>query len=377
MRSTPTRAVLAVATIALVAAACTSSTSEPGPGADQTRNTDPDTTDVEPSISDNPENVRSPGNGENDEQAEAISQAEAEAIAFSSGYFYFSDDAWSDYLAALRIVAADREEFILTCMRSEGFQYFPDDLDVLAWKPSYSVEATSKEWADLYGMGETTTLFHQNVLGEIAVGYLGPIRPQPNITESSPEAIYLNGLSKEEYRAYSVALSGFDIEEPWPSSALLGYGAPDSEGVGPIDGSTRFEPTVVNESACQRQAFERFPDPMAVSDDTEELGDRVLASREWTDFLADGWRCVAEQGIDTEFGVANLVIAYQEELGMFAEEFGDISNDPEELPVDFVDLLAEAQEFERQLARILWGCGVHPIQERDRFVEIVDTIVLE
>jgi len=305
-----------------------------------------------------------------------LSVAEAEALTYAYGYYQWTVREFDDYLVALTQVEADREDSVLSCMRTEGFEYYPADLTQLAWLPQYSAEVGTREWAQRYGIGFSTVLFPQALLGEAAVGYLGPLRLEPDISETSEETRYLTSMSGAEYRLYSIALEGFDPAEIDLPLNTDGSVVLNAQGV--VEMADSDDPAAFAAS-CRGQAWIQYPEPITVLDNQEEVAERVFGQRDWVDAQSLGWDCVRERGhlAANINDIRDLISVRQLELGMFGAQFGEISRNTTELPREFIELLVQVQDYERELAKVLWTCEIHPIQEQQLFLRLVDELTTE
>lgn len=290
-----------------------------------------------------------------------LTERQAEQVVFVAGYYQWQRDELDELAAAEQEAAVLQEEFIYSCMRGEGFEYFVRTIGTIVWMPGYSIEPESRDWLEIYGIGFSTTLLPQAATG-VAVGYLGDAPIPPDISEDSDETRYLRSLSPEEHRQYSLVLSGFE----------------SGQSIGP---GTVLSPEQQERAdrSCQGQAEERHPSPPSpvdIDDGTGELVQRVLASADWLRFTSEGWACVRDTGLEVS-SVAQVERLIEGRLTdeRVYERLGELSSELEPIPDRLAEDLRGVQEYERELAETLWDCGVHPIQERWQFVALTESFV--
>lgn len=294
-----------------------------------------------------------------------VNPSQVEGVLASTAYNYLTAKEADERLALYTVATADREDFIFECMQAEGFEYFPQDLNALGWVPKYSLPDDSRAWVDRYGIGYTTIYFHQRQLGAGAVGHVGADPPFIDGSPDDPDARYMASLSPEEYKAYFLTLEGIDITAVAQASAAPGE-----------DQQEMLEHvySTIDETACRPRANARFPGPPEPTDVERELAQRLQSLPEWVDYQRAGWRCVQDAGIDAfrETDLTHLIAERQSELGLLDGPFSGLTGLEDPLPPDFVAVLAQLQDYERELAALLWDCDIHAIQQRERFSNLVE-----
>ena len=133
----------------------------------------------------------------------------------------------------------EAERLTATCMREQGFEYTPQDVDNGSFFGGIGDDLPyfSDEWVEKYGFGITTQSFPQSQVGDL-VGY-NDERGILNGSEipQDPNQEYLETLSEGEREAYEAALWGLPPD--------FGEGEPTEEDF------ANFEP-----SGCQFEAFD-------------------------------------------------------------------------------------------------------------------------
>lgn len=304
-------------------------------------------------------------NSDLDQQPEeSVDDERVDSVLAAAGYYRVPQDEWDEYLAASLIAQRDQEELVGMCMSEQGFEYFQDELRQTSWQPGYVVTPTGFEWVLTYGLGESTTLFSVDILTPGTVGFVGPGPPPgPDMSEDSPESQYLANLSVEGLREYNLTLEGFD-----PTAAFsfdddgeLVLAAPDAMSVETIAES------------CRGQARQIAPEPIQALGSDAQMADRILASPDWVDRETEGWRCLLDQGYEVgSFADAQSLVS--EWVAELSDSFGSTDDDDlgdSGLVQEFEEALVEVQAMELELAEELWDCGVHEIQQAERFRDLV------
>lgn len=166
------------------------------------------------------------GGGDDDDGAEKASGTVNSPIAELLGY---STDPSDQKAQQQQFIEQERkvQEAVADCMKKEGFEYTPMDPSQFAGAGPFSddIPFDSKEWAEKYGFGMSTT-----------IGENGPFgREEPGNAPQDPNAKYVESLSEGEREAYQKALFG---EQPE-------FDPTETESSGPIN----FQP-----SGCEGNA---------------------------------------------------------------------------------------------------------------------------
>ena len=304
-----------------------------------------------------------PGSAQTETSVEGngLTEAEIAAVKAAAGYYNEWDqetfDAYSEASVEARIL---QQDYVAECMASQGFEFFPAVIKRSVWLPWYSVDRTGLEWVEQYGLGYSSTFLPQRILGEIAVGYFGDDRPEPDISPDSPESRYLNSLSEEEYRQYQIALTGVD------SNSL----PPDN---GEVDQSVRD----ALDASCQGRANALHPEPMPLSqpDNLRDLVLSVIGSPEWGAYNREGWDCVKRGGfsLNSIDEAHQMIDDHYRETGA-EQAIGSTQRTVERIPPEAEAKLAETQRLERQIALIAWECNIHPIQAEQHFDDLTRSL---
>jgi len=243
------------------------------------------------------------------------------------------------------------EERVVRCMALAGFEYTSETVDVQVYSAE-DVDYMSREYAETNGFGYTTSLgqpFDQ------AQAYV------------DPNADYLASLSEAEQEEFYTTLYGdqsyWDEVNSDEELAALQEEQPEL-----------FEPSGCynDASSSTAQASQAFWSTH--SDELQELNELAEDSSHVQQPLADWSRCMAEHGhnFTTPDDLDSVMDPYMNDLyatashpsqdltedemmALSEEEMNELWSQPEQFDPD---LLAEAQEYEIELAVTAWDCGM-------------------
>ena len=118
------------------------------------------------------------------------------------------EEAFS-YVAGEQERAVLVEDAIASCMRAEGFEYYPTPADeLIAAFNDPEFEYGTREWSAYFGFGASTFIvFDDGSLPDGVVGYRGDRRNVRELDEDRNQQ-YLLTLDDAERVAYSIALNG-------------------------------------------------------------------------------------------------------------------------------------------------------------------------
>ena len=103
------------------------------------------------------------------------------------------------------------------------------------------------------------------------------------------------------------------------------------------------------------------------------------SSETWNDYLTDGARCL-QDGAFAESSQEEVEALILEALGGVYELYPDF--DPfapgvTSAPEGYGQALARVQQIELGLAREMYDCNFHPIQQRAMFKQLLEELVLQ
>jgi hypothetical protein len=282
------------------------------------------------------------------------------------------------------------QEYIVECMRAEGFDYTPVDYSEfmtfdqadLPEEEQWGTEA----WVKKYGFGITTMRYPQSQVGPDLVGYDESSFGGPGEDWVDPNEEYAQSLSDAEREAFYAALYGdpgdypvFEFEEEGRE--------PTEEEMAEMDAFWEtFQP-----SGCQNEAYETLAYPGGglgeedearyqafdeeFGDAMEEMWERIEASPELIAHREQVETCVTEKGYD--YLVDDEMYQYFEEkmnesglrwidplegvdtTNFTEEDFERAYREAETrtLPPDQLAILAELQAEEIGMAVATFECG--------------------
>lgn len=258
----------------------------------------------------------------------ALSDEEAVVALQALGFYNYTADELQDQLVVDRARMAEIEEFIVDCMRLQGFSYFPSDpsISLQLWS-GFEHQFGTQLWAERYGFGLTTLSFLQHEVEEPLVGAPEALQPQVG-NEDSAEAQYIESLGEEGRSAYFAAL--YDNEDACDPAAR--QTVPEFEETGRID---------VNEF------------------DLLDLRSRVVAAPEYVRAEREASECLSTAGYEVENEDQAKALVEDE---VFKSGFGNDAHlvygvDSVTLSPEGAEALHELQTFEREVAAAMWDCG--------------------
>ncbi|VAV91253.1 hypothetical protein MNBD_ACTINO02-1592 [hydrothermal vent metagenome] len=251
--------------------------------------------------------------------------------------------------------ARDLEEAIGTCMRAEGFEYYPEPIDAGVTVGPVSVEGVeygSDEWTVRYGFGISTQRYDPLLSNGTLGGIPGGVGAVP--TENRNGA-YVENLPASGQAAYQAALDGtpLDTRERTAEEEERSY-ARSCEGtaVASVAPAVLLIDSLMNELA--------------------EIGSRYVAHPVVIQEAARVERCVAEAGYDpmTEISARTTI---SNRLGQEVESRIE-GSDPPMLSPDGIEALKEIQELEVEWAQALEACGGLSYQRTPEVQAVVDEL---
>ena len=290
------------------------------------------------------------GGGDDDAVTDAAAATATSPLAELLGY---STDPSDQKAQQQRFVEQERkvQEAVVDCMKKEGFDYTPMDTSEFIGSSgpfNDDIPFDSKEWAEKYGFGMSTTL-------DNPIGAETPMTPP-----SDPNGKYVESLSESERDAYFKALYGAQQE----------FDPTETEASAPI----RYEP-----SGCEGNARKNVdPSQAFYTEFGEEMGDLfesvendpliVAASKKWA-------ACMKKSGYEYEtpeamYEEANTKVqefyggmGITTEATVLADGSATVSGatpvEGEAPPTTEIDKkkLAEVQAWEKKVAVANWECS--------------------
>ena len=172
------------------------------------------------------------------------------------------------------------EDDIFVCMRLEGFNYFPRQVDGNKRVDALGSDLSSARYAEEFGFGIARAL-----ITGVAV-------------ENSKEEEYLESLNPTEREAYMIALNGEQALDP-PGTEIIEIGGCRGEATASVDEPEWFKHANWLEASSKEYYYRLMADP------------RIIAlNQEWT-------LCMQQAGFDTWGSVDDLV-------DLLAEEFEEL-----------------------------------------------------
>lgn len=271
----------------------------------------------------------------------------------------FSTDPADQEAQQQRFIDQEREvqQQVAECMRAEGFEYTPQDPAAFMGASPFDDDLPydSREWAEKYGFGMSTT-------AELEGGAFAPTTPP-----TDPNQAYVESLSETERAAYERALYG-DMVDFDPSAT------PDTMVTMPppsgCDGKARTETDV--SSAFYTEFNDELEELYRAMENDPDI---VAAQTTWSS-------CMAEEGY-TYAGIDEMYQEASEKMNeLYGMESSLTSSPPAGSESDGGDStmataigappaideeeLAEAQAWERKVAVANWDCSRELYQVQSR-----------
>ena len=274
------------------------------------------------------------------------------------------NDTARSAVAVERTRLAEIEELVALCMAEQGFEYYPrptDELVAPGTDPEF--DAGTRAWAEHFGFGASTFIvFDDGQLPAGIHGYRGDFLNVRDLDES-PNEQYLNSLSDESVRAYTIALAGIDPNDPSPSE---------------------YDPATA--PGCQAEAERAVPSPVLYenpADSSETLRQRALADVRWIQHESEVAACLAQQGHEpfNNYDQADdIVFQRLYDAGLIPPP-GSTGNDNVALlehgSEEYWDALRQVQEFERGYAVAVFDCGGNREENADLLKQIVSDLLAD
>ena len=257
-----------------------------------------------------------------------------------------------------------REDLIASCMKSQGFEYWPEAAEYfVAAMDDPEFEPGSRQWVEYYGFEVSTMLFlGVDSLPEGVHGYRGTqAGPGENVVVAElPNQKYIKTLSSEEYDAYHSTYNGY---------------LPDG--------------TFVSGDNCWDRAMEAVPEEVNLSDiDVEgQLRDAVLSDSEWIDYEQRVAACVSEEGFEPNVSNDVLIAHYEkrlkEERVLPPVDINiDEVDDPTRLMLpwessEWFEALKAVQKEEREHGVAFYDCGGDQATRIDVMTEIIERLAVD
>jgi len=298
------------------------------------------------------------GSGADAEMAAAVDAGGSDQVALiEKALFGTGDEATdTDFDAEIQRIAT-REESVAACMASAGFEYYVVTPDIDSYQRS-DVDYFSREYAETYGFGYTTTMDH----------------PSSTMAEDYSDANtdYTQTLSQGELDEYYLALYG--DQSVWDNINS------DEERIA----LQAEEPELFEPSGCQADATsdqDRASQAFWTehNDEISELYDRAENSASVQEAVTVWSRCMNDKGhqFSDPDDFDSVMDPYMEEIYSTASHPADNVSDEqqqemtdEELnelwsqPTSYdQDLLAEAQDYEIEIAVASWDCGMEDLYD--------------
>ncbi len=236
---------------------------------------------------------------------------------------------------------AAREELISACMKSEGFDYWPEPAEAF-FVPLNDPEfaPASRDWVDYYGFEISTMLFlGDHVLPDGVHGYRGDMGEILD-GEKSPNERYIETLGPEELAAYRLAFNG------------TGSDTQDASGDRPQN--------------CWDDAWEAVPEPdyLGGFSADETLQELVMADPAWIAHERSIAACLADQGYESVASHVDLTAMYERLLqdeGVLPPDGRGVDEANGEMleweSSEWFDALQSVQVQERAHALAFYDCG--------------------
>ncbi len=282
---------------------------------------------------------------------------------------YFGQDYGSDPEQAQAQVVEEeraRQEAIAACMKTEGFEYIPQDpSQYIQFESPDGVEYGSDEWTAKYGFGISTQRFPQSALGPDLIGY---DESQMGLGVDDPNMKIRDALSPEEQAAYDEALYGdmsaFEID-PTLSEEEQTKAMEDMQ----------YEP-----GGCEGEAMNAADNPSQkvyteFSDEMDAMYERIQADPRIVEAEQKVKDCVAGKGleypgqeevytmfedrlteIDAQVTYPGADLTEDDFAAMSEEELTALSSQPPVIPDEAKAKLAEVQAEEIALAKAVNEC---------------------
>ena len=309
--------------------------------------------------------------GEGDESVEAGSSPLAEFLG--ENVDFDSDEAQAQFASEER----ERQESIAACMKAEGFDYIPVDMsDFGFFGIEEGIDYDSREYAEKYGFGISTTHFSQAEVGPDLVGHNydeqfdsedGPMDPNQEAVEAMDDATrdaYYEALygSEDDFPVFDESMSEEEID-----AAMEDFD---------------FQP-----SGCEGKAYSEDPTNafyQEFEDDLNDLYEAVQDDPRIIEAQAELNECVNEKGFElgtSEDSFNGIFESFSNDLAevdqlaggfpgdelteedfatMSDEELDEIFNQPRELTPEALTKLGEIQERETDMAVAMFDCGGGP-----------------
>ncbi len=249
----------------------------------------------------------------------------------------------------------DLEEAIGTCMRAEGFEYYPEPIDAGVTVGPVSVEGVeygSDEWTARYGFGISTQRYDPLLSNGALEGIPGGVGAA--LVENRNEA-YVESLPASGQAAYQAALDGTppDTRERTAEEEQRLY-AGSCEGIA----VAAVAPVVLLIDSLMNQLA--------------EIGARYVAHPVVVQEAGRVERCVAEAGYDPMTELA-AQMAISDRLGREVDSSIEWSNPPTLSP-DGIEALKDIQELEVEWAQALAACGGLSYQRTPEVQAVIDEL---
>lgn len=265
----------------------------------------------------------------------------------------YSTDPADQAAEQQRFIEQERkvQQAVADCMKQEGFEYIAQDPAAFMGSSTFDEDIAfdSKEWAEKYGFGMSTTFGSD--------GFAGPGTTPP----TDPNQAYVESLSEAERAAYHKALYG-EVPAFDPTSAST-------------TAMAAFEP-----SGCDGEARRATDTSQAFysefGDEMQEIYEGIQNDPAIVAALGKWTSCMAEAGYEYDtpdqmyqeaggkmegfYGMGELGASVATVLadGQAASEPGDATGitSPEPPPID-EEKLAEVQAWEKKVAVANWECS--------------------
>ncbi len=266
-------------------------------------------------------------------------------------------------------------ESVLACMAAEGFEWIPDDQNMVSFDgtPADGLEYGSRAWIEKYGFGMSTQMFSQSQLGPDLVGY-DDSQNDTGEEYVDPNATYLEGLSEAEQMAFNEALYGSDQGPEYDESLTDEemnqiyedyYNSPDYKPTGCYN--------IASEEAYSGGEFAVYE---VFSDELNEMYERIQADPRIQAAEAKIAECMTGKGL----AFTNMDAVYEDfntrtqplwetmpdpAAGLTEEQMAEMTDadwqalyeNPPPLPDDVMATIAELQKEEIAMAIALDDCG--------------------
>lgn len=178
----------------------------------------------------------------------------------------------------------DIEDAIYKCMRSKGFNYFPQRVDGEHRTDSFGLDLSPDEYAEEFGFG-------------IAKGFIAGF-----VTVQNREEEYLQSLNRPEFEAYMVALHGEQALDP-PGTAIVKIGGCRGEARTSVE-----KPEWFKHANWLEASFEKYYDRLIADPRIIEI------NQEWA-------LCMRHAGYDVWGSFDDLGDSLTEEFGELSVNF--------------------------------------------------------